>query len=474
MKQETVLILGAGPAGIGAAYELDKAGKPFTVIEKNDRVGGLSRTFEYGEFRTDLGPHRFYSKNRYLYDVAEELLGESWKKVQRLTRFYVNGIFFLYPVELKSALRSVGLKKAFAILADYLLEQSKKMFNKTKPASFEEQVVSDFGRTLAELNLLNYTEKIWGLPCSEISPDWAKQRIKGLSLKEVMKKALMKSKEGPKTLADEFHYPDSGSGVLFEKIGEKIQKGCGMLKLNSYPTKILHDGSTIGEVIVNIEGHSQAMQPEHVISSIPVTEFLSLLEPPVPEEVSRAAGRLRFRSHVSLFLTVDRPSIFPDQWIYFPDKEIPFGRIMEPKNFSRKMSPENKTSLLLEFFCWEDDRIWRADRNELLDSSIGWLEKFEFIRRKDVIDFHVNREKHAYPVYDLDYKEHLSRVREYLGQFKNCQCVGRSGSFRYANQDYALEMGMAGARAVLEGREDGMESLEREQEYGEGFRLPER
>ena len=217
-----VLILGAGPAGMAAAFELYIAGKSFIVVEKNEAVGGLARTLQYGEFRTDIGPHRFFSQNQYLYDFIEDLLGEHWIKVDRLTRFYINGKFFLYPVELKNALLNVGPYKAFRILFDYLSERVKKIFVKRNPVSFEEQVVSDFGRALAELNMLNYTEKVWGLPCSEISPDWSKQRIKGLSLKEVIKKAVIKSKGGPKTLVDQFYYPDLGTGLIYEKIKERI------------------------------------------------------------------------------------------------------------------------------------------------------------------------------------------------------------------------------------------------------------
>jgi protoporphyrinogen oxidase len=219
---EEVLILGAGPAGMAAAFELYRAGKSFLVIEKNERVGGLARTFQYGEFRTDTGPHRFFSQNQYLYDFIEDLLGESWIKVDRLTRFYINDKFFLYPVQLKNALLNVGFSGAFRILFDYLSQRVKKIFVNKDLVSFEEQVVSDFGRALAELNMLNYTEKIWGLPCSEISPDWSKQRIKGLSLKEVIKKAIIKSKAGPKTLVDQFYYPDLGTGLIYERIKERI------------------------------------------------------------------------------------------------------------------------------------------------------------------------------------------------------------------------------------------------------------
>lgn len=467
-EKEDVLILGAGPAGMAAAFELHKAGKSLMVIEKNETVGGLARTFKYGEFRTDTGPHRFYSQNQYLYDLIEDLLGERWIKVDRLTRFYINGKFFIYPVELKNALLNVGPYKAFRILFDYLFEKIKSRFVNKNLHSFEDYVVSVFGRTLAELNMLNYTEKIWGLPCSEISSDWAKQRIKGLSLIEVMKKAFTKSKEGPKTLVDQFYYPDTGTGLIYEKMKERIlARGNIDVKTNSYPVSVIHDDNKITEVAVNSEDNNRIYQPEYVISSIPVTEFINLLEPEAPREVSQAVRNLTFRSHVSLFIRLNKPSVFPDQWIYFPDKEIPFGRIMEPKNFSREMSPPDKTSLLVELFCWENDRIWNANKEELFEFSIKWLESLDFIKRNEVIDYYVHKEKYAYPVYDLHYKEHLQKIKNYLNQFKNLQCVGRFGSFRYNNQDHALEMGILAAKSIIEGKQYNIEEIGAEQEYFE-------
>lgn len=461
-----VLILGAGPAGMAAAFELHKANKSFIAIEKHDKVGGLARTFQYGEFRTDTGPHRFFSQNQYLYDLVEDLLGERWIKVDRLTRFYIDGKFFLYPVELKNALLNVGLYKTYRVLFDYLSERLKKIFIKQNYVSFEEQVISDFGRALAEFNMLNYTEKIWGLPCSKISTDWSKQRIKELSLKEIIRKALIKSKNEPKTLVDQFYYPDTGAGLIYERIKERVQNGR-FLRLNSCPVKITHNSNQIVEVVVNVAGDDQIIKPSYVISSIPITEFISLLEPELPNEVLQASRKLKFRSHLSLFITLNKPSVFSDQWIYFPEKAIPFARIMEPKNFSKKMSPQDKTSLLVEYFCWENDSVWNADKRELFGLSVKWLEKLGFIKKNEVIDYYVHKEEFAYPVYELGYKKPLQKVKGYLSQFKNLQCIGRSGSFRYNNQDHALEMGILAARSIIEKKQYNIEDIGTEQEYFE-------
>lgn len=473
MSEENIVVLGAGPAGMASAFELCKTDRKVTVIEKNETVGGLSRTLQYGEFRTDLGPHRFFSQNQYLYDLIEDVLGERWIKVDRLTRFYVNNRFFLYPIEFKDALLNIGLHKAFSIIFDYSYERFKKIFINSKPVSFEEKIISDFGRALAELNMLNYTEKIWGLPCSEISTDWASQRIRGLSITAVLKKALKKKQgKGPKTLVDQFFYPDLGTYLIYEEMKNRIskndtqEKNCSF-KFNSYPVKIFHGDNKINKVLVRTKDGEESIIPAQMISTIPITEFVDLLEPGAPVEVSRAVRNLKFRSHVSLFITLNKPSVFPDQWVYLPDKEIPFGRIMEPKNFSKKMAPADKTSLLVEFFCWENDKIWNSGREELFKLAIKWLERLDFIKEKEVIEYYIHKEKYAYPVYDLNYREHLEKTKDYLNKFKNLIYTGRSGSFRYNNQDHALKMGILAAKSIMHGNRYDLEGIGTEQEYFE-------
>lgn len=465
-----ILIMGAGPAGMAAALELDKAGKSVMIIEKSDSVGGLSKTFQYGEFRTDIGPHRFFSKNKYLYDMIADLLGEHWIKVDRLTRFYINSKFFLYPVDLKNALLNVGIYKASKIIFDYAYQKGKKNLIDKNPISFEEQIVSDFGRSLAELNMLNYTEKIWGLPCSEISPDWATQRIKGLSLLEVLKNSIFRSGNGPKTLVDQFFYPDTGTGLIYEKIRERLTNGKNNqteLILNSYPSMIFHNDEMVLDVILETRAGQRILKPEYIISSIPIMQLVKLLSPKAPDYVLQAADNLLIRSHVALFVKLNKSSVFPDQWIYFPDKDIPFGRIMEPRNFSNKLSPEGKTSLLIEFFCWKDDDIWKASEEELLDMSLPWLERMKFITKNDVMSTHVHKELYAYPVYDLNYKKNLKIIKDYLSKFRNLQCVGRAGSFRYNNQDHALEMGILAARNLIENKNYDVDKVGSEKQYFE-------
>ncbi len=459
MKKE-IIIIGAGPAGMAASLELNRKGKQFVLIEKTGEVGGLSKTYTFGEFRTDNGPHRFFSKNNYLYELIEDLLREKWIKVNRFTRFYIQGSFFKYPVELKDTLKKLGFVKATKGIFDFII--AKILYYGKKPKNFEEHAISTFGRTIANLNVLNYTEKIWGIPCSELSVDWADQRIKGLNIWSIIL-SLFAGKNKPKSLVDQFYYPDLGTGLIYEAIKERIEKE-NEIKLNIEPVKIIHSEGLIKEVILN-DGTSY--EPDKIISSIPITTFVDILSPRPNTEVLTALRSLKWRSQVYLFITIDQPQITNDHWIYFPDKEIPFGRISEMKNFSEKMSPKDKTSLFVEYFCWEGDEIWNMSKEELLKITIYWFEKFDFFKRDKIIDTFLIKQKCVYPVYDINYQQNLNIVKKYLDEFSNLVYIGRPGRFKYTNQDHSLEMGIMAARSILENKKFDIENVGEEKEYFE-------
>jgi protoporphyrinogen oxidase len=468
LEKKKVLILGAGPAGISAAYELNKAGKNVIVLEKELAIGGLSRTLKFGQFYTDIGPHRFFSQYQELYELIEGLLGENWIEVSRFTRFYSNNYFFNYPVDLINVLKGVGGFKGIYFLLDFLKAKFKNIAGIGKQIiSFEDKMISDFGRSLFELNMSQYTEKIWGIPCSQISPDWANQRIKNLSLLDIVKKNLFKNTKGPKTLVDAFYYPDQGAGLIYEKMKERfLKKTENDLLLNSVPLEVHHEKGRIKKVVADINGKIIDISPDFLLSSIPITLFISLLRPLPPQDVLQAAKRLIFRSHVILFITLNRPAVFPDQWMYFPDKEIPFARIMEPRNFSAKLSPPGKTSLTIEFFCNYEDDIWLCSKERLFELSIGWLEENKFLDRTEVIDLFIHRQRYAYPVYDLEYSKNLEIVKDFCLKLEGVELIGRSGRFRYNNQDHALMVGLLAAQNIIAGdRIFDLDSIGKEEKY---------
>lgn len=467
-----VLILGGGPAGMATAMELSRAGKTCTVVEKAHQVGGLAKTLVFREpdgiYRTDIGPHRFYSKNKYLYDFIEDLLGEEWITVHRQTRFLVDGKYYLYPIRLGNVLRQIGCSKSVRILLDYLKERVRAVFHPPRMRSFEDYVIAKFGRALAEFNMLNYTEKIWGIPCTDISIDWALQRIGGLSIWSTLTKAVWGA-SGPKTLVDTFYYPSRGSGQIYETIRERIEQKGSYVLTNTQPQRILWSNRRVHSIHL-IGGSSAVMEPKATVSSLPITECVKLFDPPPPPAVCRAAASLHFRSQVYLFLTINREHVTQDNWIYFPDKGIPFGRLSEMKNFSIQMCPPGKTSLFVEYFCFKDDEIWNMPKDAIVSLTILWLETLGFIQKSEVLSAHHYRQEHVYPIYDLLYRSHLQTILEWMDRFENFYTIGRPGRFRYTNQDHSLEMGILAARCILDGRRHNIENIGKEQEYFErGF-----
>jgi protoporphyrinogen oxidase len=466
------LIVGAGPAGLAAAMELDKAGMEFAVVEKADGVGGLARTYVFregdAEFRTDNGPHRFFSKNQYLYEFIGAILDERWIKVRRQTRQWIDGKFFDYPVNASQVIKNLGLGMVVRMLLDYAAAVVKYRWFKSPVRNFKEYSYASFGRTLAEFNIINYTEKVWGIPAEELHKDWAGQRIKGLNVTSVamkiVKKALGLAGGGPKSLVDEFYYPETGSGLIYDTIAAKIQKDGHTVLTRIQPTKVKHAGGRVTSIVMN-DGSEVVV--ENLIESVHLVDFLNLLDPVPPKEVMEAASKLRYRSQVYLFVTLNRDSVSGDQWIYFPKPEVPFERWSEMKNFSAKMSPPGMTSLFIEFFCFEDDPKRTMTAEQLLCLVLPTAIKGGFFTRKDVRCVYKLLGGKDYPIYDLAYRDNLSIIKKWLDGLSNLYFVGRPGRFKYTNQDHSLEMGMYAAYSIIEGKRRDIESIGSEKEYFE-------
>ncbi|MCA8976757.1 MAG: FAD-dependent oxidoreductase [Planctomycetes bacterium] len=471
--QTDTLILGAGPAGLACAMELSRRGRRSVVIEKDGQVGGLAKTLRVEEgdlvFLTDIGPHRFFSKNQYLYDFIEDLLQEEWRLVPRQTRQFIEGKFYDYPVKALQTFRNLGPLRSTRILFDYFRARLQYGLLKKELVTFEDYVVSNFGRSLAEFSMINYSEKIWGIPAAQIHPDWARQRISGLNLWSVFKKAIgLGGGKGPKSLVDQFYYPQFGTGRIYEEIGRHLQQDGNPIHVDSEPVAVRHDGSRITAVDVrHADGAVATYEPDHLVESVPLTQFLQLLDPAPPEAVLDAARGLKWRAQVYLFLTLDKDSITKDNWVYFPNKDIPFGRTAEMKNFSADMCPPGKTSFFIEFFAFEDEPIWSMDKDQVFELVMPYFEKWGYFTRGEVIGVHLWKRQCVYPVYDLEYDERLGVVRQWLDRIANLIYVGRPGRFRYTNQDHSLEMGILASRMILEGRKYDLDTIGAENEYFE-------
>lgn len=476
------LIVGAGPAGLSCAMELSKAGKDFIVIEKSNQVGGLAKTYTFVEsdgltFYTDNGPHRFFSKNPYLYSFIEDLIGEDWIKVKRQTRQYIDGKFYDYPVNAFQALKNIGIIKATKMLADYVWAKVVFGIFKKDIDTFEDYALSKFGRSLAEFNILNFTEKVWGISVGELHPDWALQRVKGLDVISVLKNSLQKiftkgATDSPKSLVDEFYYPSKGTGFIYETISKKLQaKGYSILT-DTFPTEVRHKNNTIQEVLLQSPEGEMVVQCKNLVESVPITQFVKLLSPQAPQKLLHSVGSLRHRNQVYLFITLNKESITDDQWIYFPKKEIPIARVSEMRNFSKEMSPEGKTSLFVEFFCFENDEIWNMPADALFELTVKYMEEFGFFKKSEVRHYYHIKQRNVYPVYDLQYQTHLGVIKKYLDSFQNLYYIGRPGRFRYNNQDHSLEMGMLAGKCIVDGKRYDIEAVGSEEEYYESGSVP--
>lgn len=466
----TALIIGAGPAGLTAAYEASKLGIRPTVLEADAEVGGLSRTVTYNGYRFDIGGHRFFSKVPLINELWHEILGEEFLLRPRLSRIHYRGHFFDYPLKPLNALAGLGPIEALLVGASYARAKVAPHRDET---NFEQWVSNRFGQRLYEIFFKTYTEKVWGIPCTEISADWAAQRIKNLSLSEAVRNAVFKRQHGEDgqlitTLIEEFHYPRFGPGMMWERCRELVARQGGETVPGIRVERIRHrhgrveavHGRTAAGELVEFAG-------EHVISSMPIRELVQALDPAPPDEVLRAAAALRYRDYLTVVLVVKRPDVFPDNWIYVHSPEVKLGRIQNYKNWSPHMVPDpSRTSLGLEYFLWDKDEQWAWPRERLVELGIRDCSTIGLIDPREIEDGTVVRMQKAYPVYDQAYQEHLATIRQYLGGIANLQLVGRNGQHRYNNQDHSMLTGVYAARNAA-GADYDVWAVNTEMEYHE-------
>ncbi len=430
-----IVIIGAGPAGLTAAYELIKQGIKPVVVDKDNKVGGLARTEEYKGFRFDIGGHRFYTKVGEVENLWNEVLGKDFRKVPRLSRIYYKGRFYNYPLNLFNTLLNLGMIESFLILLSYIRWR---VFPYQDEKTFEQWVTDRFGRRLYRIFFKSYTEKVWGIPCSEIRADWAAQRIKGLSLKSAVMNSLFHT-NGVKSLINEFQYPILGPGMMWENFTEKIEREGGVVKLNCDVIAVNHNYNKIESIVINTEGNIIELKGDHFISSMPVTELIRKLNPKVPVHIERAASKLSYRALILVGLIINKKQLFPDNWLYIHSPEFRVGRIQNFKNWSIEMCADpDKTNIGMEYFCSEGDDIWSMSDRELINLAEKELTGLKISSEGSVEDAVVFRSPNAYPVYNNGYLHQLGIIKEFLNKIENFQTVGRNGLHRYNNQDHSM------------------------------------
>lgn len=466
-----VVIIGAGPTGLTAAYQLSKVGRNSVVLEKAPIVGGIARTENYKGYGVDIGGHRFYTKVTEVERLWHEILGDDFLHRPRLSRIYYNNKFFYYPIRFFDTLVKLGPVEAIKIGLSYLWTRLNPY---PKEENFEEWVSNRFGRRLYRIFFKTYTEKVWGIPCTEIKAEWAAQRIMGLSLTTALQNALFKSKNGTaKTLIDSFHYPRRGPGMLWERVQQLVEQQGHRVITQADVVQVRMNGQRVEQIVARNGQQTLTVAGQHVISSMPLNELILKITPPPPPEVVHAARQLTYRDFLTVALIVKRDDIFPDNWIYVHSPDVQVGRIQNFKNWSQEMIPGSRpdsTCIGLEYFCTEGDDLWQMSNANLITLGRQELARLGLVNQDDIVDGVVFRQPKAYPIYTGEYQTSLDMIKAYLDSIENLQTAGRNGLHKYNNQDHSMLTAMLAVENIL-GEAHDIWTVNTERSYYEEIRI---
>jgi len=469
MSEKYVIILGAGPAGLAVGHELTANKEKVVVLEKQSFVGGLCRTIQSQGYRFDLGGHRWFTKNESLNEWFRQLMADEIVMVNRISRIYYKRKYFFYPIQIGNIIKETGFLTIIHAGITFVWSMLKQSVVKTPIVNMEQAYKAQFGSKLYDMFFRRYTEKVWGLPCTELSSDWVSQRSKGLSIWSILHEALIGGNEKKYTsLIDEFMYPRFGYVRVPERMAEDIvARGC-EIKTSTAVSKIIYHGENDLEVFYKSGDQELSERGSDVVSTIPMNYLAKIIEPACDESVIEACDALSFRALITVNVMIHKKQVSKDTWLYVQDENVIFGRLHEPKNWSPDMvKDDDHTSLVLECFCSVGDEIWSMSDDDIAQRCLRDLvDKLKFITDEEYDGASVIRTYHAYPVYDLDYLKNTTVIKEYLAKFKGLHIVGRGGTHRYNNSDHSVEMGLLLGQKILGQNVDHL-SVNTENDYQE-------
>ena len=459
-----VAVLGGGPAGLTAADGLARRGVPAVVFEADRQVGGIARTVVKDGFRFDLGGHRFFTKVEAVRRMWEEVLGDQFLVRPRLSRIYFGGKFFAYPLRAEDVVRRLGLVETVRCVGSYAAVRLRR---EKAPTSFEGWVTARFGRRLYDRFFRSYTEKVWGIPGSEIQSEWAAQRIRNLSFWTALASALRLNRRHVTSLIEEFHYPRLGPGQMWELLAERVESAGVPVRLSHRCVRVRRDGWSVTHVDIDGPDGVEEHAVDGVISTIALSDLVLSLDPPAPPPVVEAARRLRYRDLVLVAVMTEQPEPFPDNWIYLHDESVRAGRVQNFGAWSSDMTPPGTTCLGVEYFCFRGDEIWEMPQEEAVALATDELASIGLIDPARVTGGAKVLVPKAYPMYDTGFDVLVGVLRRYVEQFENLQTCGRNGLHRYNNQDHSMVTAMLATANLVDGTRHDIWSVNTEESYHE-------
>lgn len=425
-------IIGAGPAGLSVGYFAKQEGIEFTILEAGKSVGGNCKTIEHNGFKFDTGAHRFHDKDEEATRLVKSLLGDELQAVKAPSSIYFKSKKIDFPLSPLNVLSKLSLSDIFKGGMDYLAAQ----LSGKKDDSFEARAIGNYGKTIADYFLLNYSEKLWGIPCSQLLPETSGSRLKGLTFSTFFKEVFQDKNAKTQHIDGAFYYPKNGYG----SITDSLANACGdsNIQLEKKLSVVHHQSNRITSIEIN---GKEALEIDELLSSMPVSSFLKAMSPQPTIEVLQAAESLRFRNVILVSFLLDKESVTTDATTYYPEEKYPFTRIYEPRNRSELMAPKGKTSLVVEIPCWETDEVWSDKEQNTIQSILPYLLDLGLFKTEELIEAFTMKMPHAYPVLEKGVEDKLSIISSYLNQFENLTMLGRNGGFTYTHLHDMIGMG---------------------------------